>query len=261
MACRRLAPKLWRGGGRWMSSARIRSTGLTPVMMGIYKAQRSVHTHAIQIYHPFGYRSNERLKCSKEYVFYGYFNLSMRWWKSAVLCEDTSGRAEESTGLSDNSEGTTLWKQICVVVTRAGRISWWQSWSRAGPTPGAQSQPRPESVSVEGEHWALVSISSRHPWADTGERAALAAPPASGTGYFSTGLCLCGPRLLWMMPKLSSYAETVKTCEPTNHAVKVNYIYQSGQQMFVNISAASSHTMAMSKLTHWILFQTEELVK
>ena len=61
-----------------MSFARIRSTGLTPVMMVSYKAQRSVHTHAIQIFHPFGYRSNERLKCSKEYVFYGYFNLSMR---------------------------------------------------------------------------------------------------------------------------------------------------------------------------------------
>lgn len=38
-------------------------------------------------------------------------------------------------------------------------------------------------------------------------------------------------------PKLSSSAESVKTCEPTNHVVKVNTIYQSGQQMFVNISA------------------------
>ena len=58
------------------------------------------------------------------------------------------------------------------------------------------------------------------------------------------------------MPKLSSSAETVKTCEPTNHAVKVNYIYQSGQQMFVNISAVSSHTMyvsinAMNLISDW----------
>ena len=196
----------------------------------------------------FGWKSDDIEHSWKKFCFNLKHDLAMRCWKSAVLCQDTSGRGEQSPGLSDNSGVWTqhTWKPRpgeWRVVAGQGRAD--QLMRVPGPglaRPRHQYQPRPQSV----RGWAL-STSEHHQWSgDTG------ASPVQTPAWRDQpwpqrpqhrGLVIS---LDWSLParpsppvepKLSSSAESVKTCEPTNHVVKVNTIYQSGQQMFVNISA------------------------
>ena len=189
----------------------------------------------------------------KPYFAANEFELSrklIQWWSPtrSLGCDDGRVRSHvptherESRARSPGFAGTIadlntgVWKLSARRERGQGWavISWYsESWSRPGPAPGHQHSQsvRGCAGSIRCELWPTVTII---PCAATRETREIA-PKASQTGYFS--LLVSRPSQSVDAQQSLQFCRICENMRATNHVVKVNTIYQSGQQMLVNISA------------------------